>query len=443
MINCKSLIEQAEQAYEQHDHARAAEIYEQLWTSPCRSGMDHWDGWRYASSLYKTGQHEKAIRVCEEVENEAPLDFEHIRNIHAWALYKKEIKVEPVKDEGVFLATAERILELTRGRIEYTPYVDTVLEVCRYFKEKEEWTDMLEWIHRLPADALDDRPFSFTAPDGEQRELASDLENYYALLSTALFELGRCDECIQCVDEALEKIEKFHYNNDIWMRRRKALCYERKGEYALAIQIMEPLAKKKGDWFLWAEVARLHSKAGDRDKALRYAAKAALAKGEPDKKVNLWELLGDLYRDAGDIDLARSHWALAFNLRQEKGWSIPDSLEKALEAHDVMPSEYLPIDEHLRKLREAWVQARFAGQAPLSGTIKKILPHGHAGFIEADNGRDYYFETKEYKGPMKEGRPPIGQRVSFYLEEGFDKKKNIEVMNAAMVRPFGAEPKAS
>jgi hypothetical protein len=47
-------------------------------------------------------------------------------------------------------------------------------------------------------------------------ELASDFENWYAYKTKALMKLGDWQECFDLSKEALEKIDIFHYSNDVW-----------------------------------------------------------------------------------------------------------------------------------------------------------------------------------------------------------------------------------
>jgi len=54
-------------------------------------------------------------------------------------------------------------------------------------------------------------------------ELASSRENWYALKTKALMELGLRDECYLYSKKALSDLTNFHYNNDSRFARRIAL----------------------------------------------------------------------------------------------------------------------------------------------------------------------------------------------------------------------------
>lgn len=429
---CKAKIQEAERLFEEKRFEEAAKHYDALWQD-CREHLDHWDGWRYAHSLYRSGRYEKAIQICEEVQQTAPENFDVLNNTYTWALYKSIIKKPP--NEEVLVETAEKIIALTQEKPEYSPYVRTILEMASYYKDRQQWEALREWIERLTPDQLSNTPFTFRFPDGTSRELASELEEYYSLRSTALLELQQWDACIQCVDEAFENINKFHYHNDVWLMRRKALALAGKGQYQQALDVMKPLLKKKKEWFLWSEMAELYNAIGNNDEALKHAAEAALARGDIDKKVNLWQMMGDLYFDNGLFEHALAHWALAFNIRQKEGWSIPTELQEKIDTHHINPDDYHPIEAQIQRLSSLWQETLYHDQTPLTGTIDNILPHGKAGFIKGDDGKSYFFHVSEYHGPLQDEKPPLHQKVTFYLKEGFDKKKNRPAMNAVFIRP--------
>ena len=74
---------------------------------------------------------------------------------------------------------------------------------------------------------------------------------------------------------------------------------------------------------------------------------------------------------------------------------------------------------------------KYKNQEIQYGIISKILPHGKAGFIQAEDGKSYYFKKYEFKGSADEFHEMTS--VSFYLEEGFDKAKNEVKMNAVNI----------
>jgi hypothetical protein len=79
-------------------------------------------------------------------------------------------------------------------------------------------------------------------------------------------------------------------------------------------------------------------------------------------------------------------------------------------------------------ITQVWNELKYGNKIRYLGEIKSLLPNGKAGFIESKNSKSYYFKTNQF-----EGKPQPGLRVSFYLEEGFDVKKNKKTMNAVHI----------
>ena len=74
---------------------------------------------------------------------------------------------------------------------------------------------------------------------------------------------------------------------------------------------------------------------------------------------------------------------------------------------------------------------KFKNKTQYSGRVKNILTNRNAGFIESVNGKSYYFQIREFNGRRNELSEGI--KVTFYLEDGFDRKKNRIVKNAVKV----------
>jgi len=88
-------------------------------------------------------------------------------------------------------------------------------------------------------------------------ELASDFENWYAYKTKALTKLGEWQECFYLSKEALEKIENFHYSNDIWFSRRVALSKKNLGNTEDTIQELQGILKKKTRMVYSKRVSRI------------------------------------------------------------------------------------------------------------------------------------------------------------------------------------------
>ncbi len=98
-----------------------------------------------------------------------------------------------------------------------------------------------------------------------------------------------------------------------------------------------------------------------------------------------------------------------------------------------MPEQLHEFNEkkYIKSLRKIWESEKWDSGNIIEGIIDNLLPNGQSGFISTKNKR-YYFLTKEFKGKKEQLIP--GLKVSFYLGEGFDKKKNIETKVAVNIK---------
>lgn len=91
--------------------------------------------------------------------------------------------------------------------------------------------------------------------------------------------------------EALLNLSEFTYDNDVWFKWRIAKSFNQLGEYDQSVDYLNDIKQFKNDWFIDNLMAENYFFKNDWDNALKYASSAALAKGDTDKKVNLYSLL--------------------------------------------------------------------------------------------------------------------------------------------------------
>lgn len=80
-----------------------------------------------------------------------------------------------------------------------------------------------------------------------------------------------------------------------------------------------------------------------------------------------------------------------------------------------------------------WEKVKFSEGPRLTGRIETILPNGKAGFIKTPEGGSHYFRLQSFQG--RRDTATVGTEVSFYLEDGFDAKKNRPSQVAVHVAP--------
>jgi len=346
--------------------------------------------------------------VCRET-YKMNREFEPVKGLYAWCIYYTEISSQ-ITDEAQFFRAAEAITHLSKQDDKYSAYQITVFKVLEYLTGKSRYQadKILEWTGKLNPQTLDDSTFSFTDKGGSEREIASKKEQYYMLRSRALLEKGAFDDCIRICEEGLQTFETFHYDNDVWFRWRIGLSYEGLGDYEKSLNMQLALLKTKKEWFIQKEIAEQYFRLGDYAKSLQYALDSALNTGDTNKKINTFIVLANVLNQLGKNEEARLHEVFIASLKNGQ--------------HN---------KESENELRKIWNKLKFNTQPQYIGKIRTILPNGKAGFVESDKGKTYYFTLREFRG--KREKMQINQLVTFYLEEGYDAKKDKKTMNAVKV----------
>jgi hypothetical protein len=132
------------------------------------------------------------------------------------------------------------------------------------------------------------------------------------------------------------------------------------------------------------------------------------------------------YRKA--LDEAKLHLEYIYRLRQSLACPPDYELLQVMNERQVNVSPEMNMKEFERRISTVWNELKYGNKTRYSGRIKSLLPNGKAGFVETDKGKSYYFKINQFKGKAQPGL-----RVVFYLEEGFDVKKNKKTMNAVNI----------
>lgn len=276
--------------------------------------------------------------------------------------------------------------------------------------------------------------------EGQEKviELASGLEQYYVVKTSALLELKDFPACIEMCDEALRAIPSFHYSNDFWLTRRKFQAMSSTGQHAEALTGLLGLLQRKQEWFIQRDIAEIYRETGDVKQALTFASAGLINHGKMEYKVGLIELAGDLLQLDGNKELAYLHYCLAVYLRKGKEWKIPAKLGEKISLLEAKGLQNEVPDKLLKRLKEVWrtmAHASSRQQHPIEksekGVISKILHNnerGADGFIRSNNGEDLYFSISaqdSIKGELKEGLP-----VSFTIvdqDKGKKQRKAVRI----------------
>lgn len=265
-------------------------------------------------------------------------------------------------------------------------------------------------------------------------ELASDFENWYAYKTKALMKLGEWQECFKTSKEALEKIENFHYSNDVWFSRRVALSKKNLGNTEDTIEELETILKRKREWFIQKELAELYFEKDNLHTSFKLAIDAINNFGALEFKVDLLYLIAKILNKQGKSDLAFKHLSLSKLIRQDEEWKVPQKLFDELNQFDqneVPLTELKSLKSELKKYWNGFNKNYKRQKTPnhrdnsdnLQGEIIKLLhdnERGKDGFIKSDNNEFYFSASPNWHLTSK---LTVGKKVAFKVLPAIDGKK--------------------
>lgn len=386
-----------------------------------------------AKKNYQNKDYEGAKDLYETLYNQKPESFTiWDKRFYSWALY--QLYVKNPDDETSLLEAVDMITELVAQEDHsqkdgVCAYTMSVMKLLDYLYKKHDYANLLIWADNLNPDFLSTKTSKFTTNDGREVTTASNKEKYYNWTSKSYQEVEDYDMCLEVSKKALEELTSFTNNSDVWFKWRIARSLREIGEYGEAIEYLKDIYKTKKDWFVRWELAENYFFEGDHEKSLEYAVSAALSHGDSDKKIKLYSLLEDLLED-DDPEIALKHSYLIYSIRLHNEWGIDEELEEKIESAglDTQNTEYWKIE---KELKGYWKDLKFKHQQPNYGIISRIFPHGKTGFVKRDDGESFFFNGFEFKGDPNKYRENV--KVRFYLEEGYDRKKDEVKMNAVNI----------
>jgi len=208
--------------------------------------------------LQKTGKYQEGLKVCREVYQDYP-DFASIKNTYALCIYYTEIKQDEITDEEKFLKAAQAITMLTVQDDKFSPYTITCFRVIDYLYDKPNYNieKISEWLNKLEPDKLSEEVKRVSTSDEKERELASDREKWYKIKSDILLEKENYQECIELSSKALMIFTKFHYGNDVWLKRNIALSHFGMKNYDKALELLLDIHLKKSEWYIEKDISEI------------------------------------------------------------------------------------------------------------------------------------------------------------------------------------------
>ncbi len=423
----------AKQLFDEQNFEEAADLYRTLWYES--QPPDKWDGYNYARALRKLGRTQEALEICREV-YQLDNTFTYNNNEYGWCIYYLHVKKtdQEIKSDPVgFFRAAKAIIGIC-SQDQYSPYERTVFQVLRYLKpsvkRREVAKQILDWTDKLDVAELSTVPEQ-RERDGEPEEHASPREKWFMSRSSALYELGEYQACIDICEQALESFGKLHYGNQNWFKMRIANSKGHLGQIDQAISELQNLLHFKSEWFIHRDLALWLRELGRVDEAYTQSVHAALSHRKSDELENKWELfllMGQLLQQQGDEKLAQIHTLLAYKLRLEQQWKLPQDLMETAQRLSIDLQDPRSADELYRELRKEW-----QNQSPrMHGKVKMVNLEKEFGFIIGEDGQDYHFKFRDFRSSKQ--RIDKGLAVTFVTQPSYDRARARETTIAVDIR---------
>ncbi len=344
---------------------------------------------------------------------------------------------EPSTDSSSILKTLDLISESIEWYSRTDGYSPFSMLFKKYLKVQKaqnntNWDSVIEFLTKFKVEDLSEEcELMEYEKKGlkKQTELASNKEAWYAAYTHALFKTGEFEQCYKLGIAALEEIQKFHYNNDIWIARRVALSRKELGDVDTAINDLLGILKKTQKWFIQKEVADLYFIKDDLDSAMSFSIGAALSFGDVENKSGLFYLMGRILKAKGSLKVAFEHFLLSKLIRDEQGWSVPNELKIELSKtkDESILADFDNSKPLLKKLAKYWKGTKPVNQDRVKGWISNIRTDRGFGFIKGTNKKDYFFRLKEFKS--EPSKLELNAKVSFKLQPSVDPDKNDQAVD--------------
>jgi hypothetical protein len=262
-----------------------------------QSFLETIDGWDvfYALKIQRAGIN---IEQIESI-SEKFLDFGPVKNM--FVLYLKDKYIDTLDQQNfrnheLWIEKITQISEQKNFNLDSVDpypcnYTRGVLKILKFYRKPNLNIEKVAyWIGKLDPTKLSKSENNFKDAEGKERTLASPMEDYYSILSDLKLKERQYEECIEICDFTLGQFSKFHYDNDIWLKRRKALCLIELDKQDEAFEILVKLStNRKGEkWFIFHEIAKLYFEKEEYSKALDFYVKAIALPRDEDKKINLY-----------------------------------------------------------------------------------------------------------------------------------------------------------
>ncbi len=369
----------------------------------------HWDKYFYALALFKNGKKDESLDYCRKLykqnKNFNPLKSLYARNI----LANVRKNITKYSTEKIVKATVA-IKNLVDENTKFFPFRTHYYYILKELDSKQRYLTLSEILKNFNYRNDDCQE----AKKKEQEQFPPECETWYVFSAKTLFAVGAYKQAIEIIDESLVKIKKFHYSNDVWLKRLKAKSFVELGNYNEALKIYFEIMHRKKDWFLMFEVAKILMQSGKADASIYFALKAMNDNQKIDYKLNLIKWLSEIEQNL---------------IEKQELEKLYELVKKRLKKQEMTEDE-VKNEKFLTKKIKKNVREYFDNQK-VSGEIVKIFGKKN-GLIFCNEKKYFYFSTvNELK---------TGDEVTGILTWNYDRKKE-EVRQSVIIQ--GIERKSN
>lgn len=420
------LLKEAFQLRKNQKFEKAVELYKPLWSDNPDSFSD-WDGWSFGFCLSKLGLHTESLEVCRKLYKKYS-DKEFLNSLYAKSIYYTQFKNSKESSVENLRKAATAILKLSPPNQTYSYSAIAVFGLTKVLMTQMNinWSEIENWLLKLEPDLLNDNVFITTDKKGKKIELASAKEEWYSLMIRAKAGLDQPQELLKYLEIARKQNLKWHYSNDIWFKRKEAFACLSIGEREKAEKILRKITAQKKDWFLLFDLSKAVK---DENERIQLMCEAALSPGKTEHKINLFYSFFELLKNT-DQKIAKTNLELVVAIRKENNWLIPDNLKKDKAECQLTSEEIRNSSTILNELKAFWQSLSNEKQTKFEGIVSNILENGKSAFVK-EGKNTYYFNMGKWYGKLK-----TGDKISFDLTDGFDKKKNRSTKIAINIKPL-------
>jgi len=418
-MNDNELMNTANELLKQQQWKEAGTLFRQVWENENNAYAARC----YLKCLRKAGYASASIKQGNKALNQFPGN-KYIKNELVWAYYDDGIKPEESKENLYqLIESAKKILSLQPDTL---PKELTVFAVIKAAKQKEKWDIVLEWCNFINPEELNDEPIIVDGNRGRSRK-----EQWFFAKVKSLIELELWKEARVCALEAI-KI----YPREMNFYRFSALALANLGEEEKAIlELQDILLKHREEWYIYQDLSDIYLRINQPETALKFACQSALSPGEDKIKVTLYEKICQQSLLLGKLEMSAQHLELSKAIREREGWKVKDTLQqlKAKINQEITNQQltFTKFEGDINKLnqicRKYWNELLYQDIPRYCGTIESLPPNQAHGWIIDDHGNRVFFLQKELPKFLRKEK----QRVSFILQESFDRKRDRKSVKAA------------